>query len=473
VQRPCRDGAGAGLVREDDGYAGPVVSACQARLPILWLFFGPPVIRLAERGAEASLEGSIDVWNLVRIGWWVVFGAFALLDLYRSREHVAPFLRGLGTLPAWTALWLATLLVSASYSPSPAFTAVHALMMGVLVVAALDMGVKLYTGAVRIGATLQRWLLVSLALLGVTCVVWILAPDVVMGRQTLAIPRVRGGSVADVALLAQVLFFVGYHLAFVSRQRRTGLYLTAIVASPLFLLLAQTRAMYVSFFVAVLALVLGSVSAFGRSHRNLLFSSACFVLAAILALGLYESFVPTPRGPLAQAEAFLVREAASIQNLNSRVGLTSFLLDRVAGSPWGLGFSAGPRQALLSSPLELRQYGIFEAFAGNAHSMYLEVFAGSGYLGLLSFLAVLLLVGWRLVRAPRRDALPIGALFLVVLVGGITESYGVLPFAQSSALLWIVIAFASALGRGAGAPPGDAAAIPTADVVHHVAGARR
>jgi O-antigen ligase len=421
------------------------------RLPILWLFFGPPVFRLAERGAEASLEGSVDVWNVVRILWWLALGLLALIDLHRLRAHLRPFLRGLGWLPVWSAAWLLALLASTAYSPSPVFTLSNAAMMVVLVVAALDLGLKLDTRAIAFDTVLRRLFGISVLLLAIATLAFFVAPELVGGGDAeTGVPRVRGGRVADVALLAQITFFVGYHLANRARRANLVFYAIPLLLSPLFILLAQTRAMYVSFFAAVLVFLVRAVPAFGRQHRHGLLATACFGAAGLFGLAVVEGTAASAQGPLTQATQFLVRDPASLQGLNSRGGLTAFLLRRVGEQPWGLGYSAGPRLALLSSPEELRTYGIYEAFAGNAHSMYLEVLAGSGVVGLIAFVALLAWTAWRILRTPGRPNLPVATLFVIVLLGGVTESYGALPFAQASALLWILIALATSLERRGG-----------------------
>lgn len=418
------------------------------RLPILWLFFGPPVFRFVERGAEASLDGSVDVWNVVRILWWLAFGFFALVDVHRLRAHLRPFLRGLGSLPTWTAVLLLTLLTSTAYSPSPLFTLANAAMMIVLVVAALDLGLKLHTRAIAFEAVMKRMFGLSVLLLTIATVAYFVAPGLVGGGNAeTGLPRVRGGPVADIALLAQITFFAGYYLANRALRANLVFYAIPLLLSPLFILLAQTRAMYVSFVAASLVFLVRALPAFGRQHRHALLATACLGVAALFGLAVYEGTVAAAQGPLTRATAFLVRDPASLQGLNSRGGLTAFLLRRVAEQPWGLGYSAGPRLALLSSPEELRTYGIYEAFAGNAHSMYLEVLAGSGVVGLLAFVALLAWTGWRILRTPGRPNLPVATLFVIVLLGGVTESSGALPFTQSSVLLWILIALATFLGR--------------------------
>ena len=439
--------------------------AAAARLPVLWLFFGPPVFRLAERGAEASLEGSVDVWNVVRILWWLAVGLLAVVDLYRHRAHVRPFLRGLGSLPAWSGIWLLALLASSAYSPSPLFTLSNAAMMVVLVVAALDLGVKLHARTLDFDTVMRRLFGVSVLLLAIATVAYFVAPSLVGGGTAeTGLPRVRGGRVADIALLGQVTFFVGYHLAGRALRGNLVLYAIPLLVSPLFILLAQTRAMYVSFFAASLVFLVRAVPAFGRQHRHALLATVCFGLAGLFGLALVEGTMASAQGPLTQATEFLVRDPASLQGLNSRGGLTAFLLRRVADQPWGLGYSAGPRLALLSSPEELRTYGIYEAFAGNAHSMYLEVLAGAGVVGLLAFLALLAWTGWRILRTPERANLPVATLFVIVLLGGVTESYGALPFAQASALLWILVALATSLGR-----PDPAGAVSAPSNTGHMA----
>ncbi len=418
----------------------------EARLPILWLFLGPPVFRLATRGADASLDGSIDLWNIIRILWWVAFGVIALIDTYRLREYVRLFLRHLRTLPWWVATWLGTLILSASYSPSPLLTLSHAMLMVILVLAAFDMGVKLYAGVLAFDAVMRRLFVMSLTLVAIGSVTYAFMPELVgavPGGST--IPRIRGGVVADIALLAQILFFVGYYLASTASKRLAGLYVSVVVVSPVFLLVAQTRAMFGSFAIGLGLLLLGSFTSFGRRHCYALIGSTFLMITLFFTLSLYEEVTQMANGPLAMAETFVVRDRASIQGLNARAGLTAFLFERLEGRLFGLGYSAGPRLALLTSPEDLLRHGIHHAFAGNAHSIYLEVFAGTGYPGIISFVAVLLLIGWRIFLGAGKRRLILGVLFAILLVTGVTESSGILPFTQSATLLWFVAACATNL----------------------------
>ncbi len=415
-----------------------------ARLPILWLFVGPPVFRLAERSAAASLEGSIDSWNLLRIAWWAFVGFVALIHIYRARAHVRPFISRLGSLSWLTGTLLLSLMVSASYSPSPLLTISHAAMLAILVLTAFDLGLKIFMGKVSLDTVLKGIFLASVALLAIASITFAVAPQIVGWNGGSGFPRVRGGTVADIALLSQIVFFVGYYLATRARGLQAGLYSAAVIVSPAFLLLAQTRAMYVSFFVGSLVFLYLALRVFGRQHRLALLGLMSMLAACLCMLWLFEDLSRTPHGPLAQAEEFLVRDRASIAGLNSRTGLTRFLIARVTTRPWGLGYSAGPRAALLSSADELLRYGIYEAFAGTAHSMYLEFLAGSGVVGIVSFLSVLFIVGRRAIQIAEITRLPLVALLVVVLVGGITESSGALPFTQASALLWILAACTAA-----------------------------
>ena len=126
---------------------------------------------------------------------------------------------------------------------------------------------------------------------------------------------------------------------------------------------------------------------------------------------------------------------------SGRFGIWTVLLQKTYDRPLGLGYSAGPRVVLQDSRWPLWKYGVIAKRIGNAHNAYVEIFAGTGYLGLFAWLGFL---GWAVFRGfvVRGTTLAVTrALLAVMLLNGLTGSEGVLPFMQASALIWIVAGF--------------------------------
>jgi O-antigen ligase len=421
------------------------------RLPIFWLFFGPPAFRvLGERGAEASLDGSFDIWNIIRVTWWLVFGIIAVLEIYRFRAKLPDFIHRLGLLPWWVGIWLMTLFASTLLSPAPLFTLANAAMMAILVLASLDLGLKLYSGVIDPRRALKICFGFSLVLLLIFLLTLLIAPNMVGGSRRFGL-RARGGTVADSALLSQVVFFTGIYLAYLSRGLAVGFYRFVILISPVFLLLAQTRAMYVGFFFGCAIFVWQWTFAL-RNRQQAVFLAMLFLsISGVMGIALYDSFSRNSH-VFASVGDYLVRDRGSLQTFSARDGVALALLNAVISQPLGLGYAAGPRAFLFNA------HDVpWAAEMGNAHNMYLEVLAGSGVVGGAAWLALLL---WLLIwvwRVRSKEAIPIRILFLVVLIGGLTESSGALPFYQHSSLLWILAAFIAALPH----------AVPVQRAKHH------
>jgi O-antigen ligase len=387
----------------------------------------------------ASLEGAFDIWNMLRVAWWIFFGLIAVLEINRLRAKLPSFINSLGLFPWFVGIWLFTLFASVINSPAPLYTFANAGLMSILVLAALDLGLKLYSGVIDVQRVLKICLGFSVLLLVIFTVAFVVAPEMV-GKTTKAGLRARGGVVADNALLSQVVFFVGFYLASLARGLTNKMYKLTVMVSPVFLFVAQTRAMYVSFFLGLMIFLWNFLFVEQKRQSAKMIGILCIAVSGVMGLALYDEISGSSQF-LAKVEEFLVRDRASIQSMNSRDGVTAILIDRVASQPWGLGYSAGPRHALLTVSIdELRQHGIYYYFAGNAHNMYLEVLGGSGVLGAAAWLMLLLWLLYRVWKVRSKDVIPVRVLLLVILIGGMTESYGALPLYQASSLLWILVA---------------------------------
>ena len=404
------------------------------RLPIFWLFLGPPIFRtMGARDTAASLESSVDLWNAFRIAWWLFFGLLALRDLLKARGWLHDFLPRTGTLPWIVALWLAALFLSALASPAPLFTLANAGMLTILVVAAADLGVKVYSEHLSITRVLRGLLYVSVGFLLLIGVLFLVSPDLVGFDLRMGI-RIRGGDVAYAPLLALVALFLGLYFWLEAPPRAArGRYLLAVGLGLLFLALGQTRSAYVGF-VAGLLVFLWLWNWMGRNVAHLMTSAALLVIVLCAGGLLYVTSSPPF---LERTVQYVVREQQSLSTLSGRTEVMAEVIKAVQDQPLGLGFSAGPRVLLQSEAFIDKMYS--DAF-GNAHNAYLEVLAGSGYAGFLAWMAIVFYVAWNSRRPFRRSMIPVAVLLVIVLLEGVTESGLVLPFKQTSALFWMVTA---------------------------------
>jgi O-antigen ligase len=411
------------------------------RLPIIWFFMGPPVFRTGFRGAAASLEGSFDAWNIMRVVWWGVFGLLALYGLKKNGREVGAFLRSLGSMPWWVMIWLGSLFLSVLASPAPLFTIANALSMLLLVLAATDLGLKLFLGQVTYIQVLRLMNGVALGLMLLVVVTFLVSPWMVSIRNVFG-PRIMGGQVAEFASLGMLVVFASLSLALASRHVARVSYLMAVGLGLVAIMYSQTRTAYV---LTALGLAFFAVQWFvkidGR-RKKLMLASACGLVVFCAALVLSVEISGNMQ-PMINAAAFLQRNPDSIQSMSGRDGMSALILREVAANPLGLGYAAGPRMALMSNEAFLSAYGVVAVRIGDAHNMYLEILGGSGIVGAVAWIAILLLTGTRMAADRGSLFIPIRTMYFVVLGFGITGSSGALPFTQVSVMLWMLIALAT------------------------------
>ena len=421
------------------------------RLPIIWLFMGPPILRGEGRDAMASLEGSLDAWNLFRMAWWLGFGLLALMEILRLRAHLPGFFRDSWVMLASAGTLIFTFFLSSLFSPSPIFTIGNAGLMSMVFVAAVDLGLKLRARLVIPHQVLHVCFMVSLVLLGVVAAV-VVVPLVVGGGW--AGQRIRGDTIGGTHMLSLVVFFTGIYLALRSRAWFRVLYGSGAALGIVFLLLAQTRTAYVGFAIGSMLFVALWFRRSGLRQRLAMIGIAALTAGAMLGLLLQDEF--SPGEPLPErAWAYLIRSESSLRSASGRDGIFPILIREAVERPFGLGYAAGPRVVLLSQEHEAElwyRYGILPQRIGNAHNAYLEVLAGAGFLGFFAHLVLIVWVTHGLWRLRPHVYIPAKSLLLIVLIEGLTGSSGSLPLNQVSVLFWILVAMAaSAEGASTGA----------------------
>jgi O-antigen ligase len=407
-------------------------------LPILWMFLGPPILRPPSgRTALDSISGNFDVWNVVRLGWWTFFALLALVSLYRHRRDLAALVRTMPQLALWSGVWVASIVVSSTYSPASTFTLANSGVMAMLVVAALDLGVRIYARSLAVREVLSGLYLWSVVLVAFIGLSFALDPYRVSTVGFFGL-RILGGHVADAPLLSTTLFFLAASFSIVSRGRAKWLHHLVMAAAFALLLLTQTRTAYIAFALGAGYLFLQwFLEVPLRARLSAL--GATLIVAGLFPVGVTLVDTWTGRSSVGEAFSYLMRDESSWRTASGRTTVSEIILERVGDRPWGLGYSAGPRVVLQSSISELAEQGVRAAGIGNAHNMYLEVLGGSGVIGLFSFLAVIVWVFLNMHRTQGPELKPVRVLFIVCLLGGFTGSSGVLPFFQASVLIWVIV----------------------------------
>lgn len=413
-------------------------------LPIVLLYFGPPVFRFETRPASASLEGAVDIWNLFRVGWWAAVGLLAVYSLIRRRRVAIQVIRDHPVTVVSASLLILCMLLSTAFAPSALFTAANAAMMAILTVAALDLAVRIRAGSATAGTLLQGLLGTAFVLATIIVAMLPVFPEAVSNGMSGDEIRVEGGWIADTTLLGLTVLVCGAFLVSGVRRGVRGLAYLAVPASFGLLLLSRSRTVYLAAGIAMLAwgiVWLGKVE-WRRAVRaigivSLAIAMALGSSAGLLALGESKAFD--------EIGTYLVRDASTLSTMSGRTTIYSVLLNQVPEHLLGSGYSAGPRAQLLASARELLAGNVIASRIGNAHNAYLELLAGAGLMALATFMVLVASSALTLVRSKEPGALPLLALLVGGAVIGMTGSDIVLPFGQASPLVWATFGFAASV----------------------------
>ncbi|MEM1268972.1 MAG: O-antigen ligase family protein, partial [Bacteroidota bacterium] len=380
------------------------------RLPIFWLFLGPPAFRAGgARSAMESVEGGQDIWNYIRLAWWLVFGIVAVIEIAKDRQSIQYLFNYIRGLHLWIGAMLLAVFASAAVSPSPTFTFANAALLTILALAGLDLALKLFRGAISPQRTLKLLLGASVLMLLVTTVVHLVSPDMV-GGESFSGRRIRGNSVAYTPLLGQIVVLVALYFRFAGGLRRNWLPWALLVFGIVWLYYGQTRSSYLGLGLA-LGLMLWQWTDLKR-NLVLLIALAAIGISGICGIVMLSDASHTIRWEMDQAyKRFVLRDKYAVQDrefaeknigsLNGRTDVAALLIDASATKPLGMGFIAGPRVYLQSDEVvgELNS----QAF-GNAHNAFIEMWSGAGYVAFFGSLAMVWL-GFGLGRwVPGREA---------------------------------------------------------------------
>ena len=412
----------------------------------MWMLLGPPAFRMdSSRTALSAVEGDQDIWNIIRIVWWFVWGVIALISIIRIRPELGRRWKLLGSIPGWTALWLLSIFISSLFSPSPTYTLANGVMMLMLVLAGLDLAMKIALGRLDIDRALKAVMYISIFMLTLVGILYLTVPGMVGGSGwTFSGHRIRGEGIAYTPITAQAVLFIGLYFAYSGRGRSRLVMFALSMYGLWWVGLAQTRSAYVTVLVGAVILCWHWLDLRKRMVNILALGALFVVFLCIVTLAydsvhgvrwrfdnIYDKYVLRDEYAIEDSEA----AKASLATLNGRTEAQSILLSRALSRPLGMGYIAGTRTYMASVVEDLPS----EAFHG-AHNTYLEIMSGAGFLALFGFLFLIGGVGVRGLQVRDPSAIIVRVLFYVVLLEGLVESELAFPFHQSPVYFWIWVA---------------------------------
>ena len=325
----------------------------------LLLLSGPPKFRL--RDPNASLDLEIDWVIILQVVTWLFAAVWIALHWQRSNRVALT-----DRLQRWTIVLFSLLAFSALFSTAPAFTAfkVYQLVITFLFIAQV---LRLYGLDQLLTSLFYGCAILALA----DIVAAFVMPDLVYVATEFWGRRFRGDLLAQTGEVSVIgLFLLLTIKSDLPRWKFT--FWAVVLGSVLFLSLMRT-----SYLVVLLVLLL---AAFRPPPIPILRRTATLVLVAL-------PFLCASLLSLLNEQ----RDVEDLWTLSDRLGLWNYLIEvTMRLGPWfGLGYFAASRT-----------YGPdYNPELGNAHSAFMEVFAGGGLLALAVFLFIWLIVArraWRL-----------------------------------------------------------------------------
>ena len=221
--------------------------------PLIWMVVGPPAFRLTStRSAMSSVEGDQDIWNIIRLVWWLVWGTIAFISIMRSREALGPRWKFLGSIPLWVTVWIGALYGSTLLSPSLPYSLASATMMLMLVLAGLDLALKVSTNQISVVHLVKGLLFVSAGMLSLVGILYLTVPEMMGGSGwTYSGHRIRGEGIAYTPIVAQMVIFCSIYLISVSPGRQKLFMALFTMYGFWWISLAQTRSAYVTILLGV------------------------------------------------------------------------------------------------------------------------------------------------------------------------------------------------------------------------------
>jgi O-antigen ligase len=340
----------------------------------------------AGRTRLTAVAGVPSIENMIELSSYGIIAAVALWSLKRNLFRGRPSLLMLAfpTLALLSSAWSLASTVTLGFS----FELLSAVLLATVSASIISTDVRLAVDLVR------RTLRLTVLGIALLCVLGLIirtgwATDAGTGRARFAWP---GGYplpiAAEIGLALLVLTFGG--------RRETGLsWASRAALFPLFgvcLYLSNARTAFAG--LAVAALFGYWFVSKGSSPIRRLAGAAAIATTVVVLVASFG-------GPITQ---YLYRGETQqqVSGLNGRVGLWTIGLQQL-GSPerWLVGYGLNGTRVLFSS---------FSPWAGDAHSAWLELLLSLGLVGVVAAAALVVMVGIRLLRAPRDGPLSVRVL---------------------------------------------------------------
>jgi O-antigen ligase len=345
----------------------------------LLLYTGPPKFRV--RDFDASLLGQYDLPVLVQIGVYLLAGLFVAREILRAWHHLPIY------FPQKLAMaFLATLGLSISVSNSPALTLFKVYQFTVVFLFA-----GLFLDEFGLRATLKLLILGN----AILCILDVLAiPFIHEGMLEMSetgFPRLRGSAIAEAGVVGVFLCVL-----LLSEAKRRSWFLLVFAGLITFFSLARSSWGAVLAVVALIAIFRPKIWSVRLSR--IIFAVSAFALLVVGPIALTTPF----RDPTAE-----------------RGEIWAYTIGQVLDqSPWrGLGYGVASRTLVAD----------IDPALGSAHSIFVDVFLGGGFIALAPFLVAFFIMGVDaskvlLKRNNNAEAFSCAALFVsfmvISLVGG-------------------------------------------------------
>lgn len=371
------------------------------------LLAGPPKFRL--RDATDSLTYTLDWVILLQVIVWGIAGCWLFLD---TSYHPNPESAGqsrLSSLQTLSIILIGLLGVSIFFSESMGFSAFKVYQLGVMVAFIMR-----FTGRFGITETLNNLFLGCGILTIADIVAAFLMPALVFVPSELQTLRFRGDLIAQTGTVS----VIGLILLLTIKSdlpRKKFTFWTVIFGGVLVFSLMRT-----SYLILLLFLIL-----------TLLRRPPIPVLRKVATLALLT--VPFVADSLITA-LNAQRKVEDLLTISGRVELWTHLIETtLAKGPWfGLGYFAASRI-----------YGPeVNAELGNAHSAFIEIYAGGGLVSLVAFLLIWAVLGWGVLKLylsrPGKTGFAVVGLFCAALF--LNAVGGELQGEAAGVCFWCVVA---------------------------------
>ncbi len=415
------------------------------KFPLLLLLFGPPVLRLDVRAADASLRTNIDIWILIQIGLFLSLGLLSLHKIISNWTTYKKFLfiKRVKNFITILLLFIIFLFGSCFLSPNFKITFAFSFLFFITLISGIQFTFEfISTNEVTTVDMLKTIRFVCIFLLAIVTIMLLTYPNFVSSSQQYYGLRVLGGRVANVPLISFIILVITcYGFIFYDSFDPKPKSIFYLFISLLFIYLAKTRAFY---FTSIFFLIWIGYYAVYKQHKisNVLVVSLMFWFFAIF--GVYMLFNSN------QFFSFIVRGDISEQDINSlssgRLVIFNWVTTRIQSSPLGIGYIAGFKKEFLNLGY---LNGLPTFRIGNAHNSFFEILIGTGWGGLFFYClllsSVLILAIKTLAQKTINSYLYdsdirfLLFLFLTLIITSLVSSDFVIPTYSSFGIFWNIL----------------------------------